>query len=101
MKGKIILRDFLKVTLATLILFALVESLLRGTFFIRNSIMPVVPIPYVIGENYGPVPPWVDNLRILERDETLFWKNRPNLSRTYIDIFSPAHTVEDRTKDIR
>jgi len=56
-----------------------------------------VPLPYVVGDEYGPVPPWLDGLRILERDEALIWKNRPNLRQRYVDVFGPAHTEQDRT----
>lgn len=60
-----------------------------------------IPLPYVIGNDYGPVPPWLDGLRILEHDKVLIWKNRANLRRKYIDIFSPVHTEEQRTSLLR
>ncbi|NIM98555.1 MAG: hypothetical protein GTO24_10885, partial [candidate division Zixibacteria bacterium] len=60
-----------------------------------------VVLPYVIGQGYGPVPPWSDGLRILEPDESLIWRNRPKLSRRYIDVFTPVHTEQDRTSLLR
>jgi hypothetical protein len=56
-----------------------------------------IPLPYAIGHSYGPSPPWIDGLRILEPDETLIWKNRSNLHRRYMDIFSPVRVPEERS----
>jgi lysophospholipase L1-like esterase len=101
MRGKAILKELSKTIGATLVVFAVVESLIRVAYFIRNSMAAYVVLPYVIGNNYGPIPPWVDGLRILEPDEALFWKNRPNLRRKYIDIFTPVHSQEERTSLLR
>ena len=101
MTGKIILKGLSRGIVATLVFFVLIEALLRVAYLIRNSTVNEIPLPYVMGNDYGAVPPWVDGLRILEPDETLFWKNRPNLARKYIDIFSPINTEEDRTALLR
>ncbi len=95
------LRELSKAIVATLVFFAIVESLLRATYFIRNSMVAYVPLPYMIGDEYGPAPPWSDGLRILEPDEVLIWRNRANLRRRYIDVFSPPHTEEERTSLLR
>jgi hypothetical protein len=58
----------------------------RGLYY--DSRVEYVPIPYAIGDNYGPVPPWVDSLRMLELDQALIWQERPNLHRKYVDVFS-------------
>ena len=101
MNGKVFLEDLLKVAVATLVLFAITEFVLRLTYFTRNSLLDYIPLPYQLGDSYGPIPPWLDGLRILEQDDTLMWKNRLTLQRKYIDIFSPVNTEEDRTSLLR
>ena len=53
-----------------------------------------VPLPYALGDEYGPVPPWLDRLMILVPDSTLIWRSLPNVHRTYVDIFSPAQMAD-------
>ncbi len=60
-----------------------------------------VPLPYVIGHDYGPVPPWLDSLLILGPDEDLIWKNRPSLRRRYVDLFRPAQSEKERLALLR
>ena len=60
-----------------------------------------VPLPYAIGNDYGPVPPWNDALDLLRDDRTLIWKNEPNARRTYLDVFSPVHSAQDRIALLR
>ena len=82
---------------ATLLVFAILETLLRLAYFARNLMVTEVPLPYVFGYDYGPIPPWLDGLRMLEADKALIWKNRPNIQRKYIDVFSPAHSEQEKT----
>jgi hypothetical protein len=93
-RGKAVFKELSKTIGATLMVFAVVESLLRVAHFIRNSMAAYVALPHVIGDVYVPIPPWADGLHILEPDEALFWKNRPNpdLRRRHIDIFTPVHS---------
>src|SRR5947199_9361340 len=98
---KIGLREVYQGLAGTLVCFVILEVLLRIAYFARNSMVDYVPLPYAVGGEYGPIPPWVDGLRILEQDETLIWKNRPNLRRKYVDVFSPVHTEQDRTSLLR
>jgi lysophospholipase L1-like esterase len=60
-----------------------------------------VPLPYSVGDDYGPVPPWVDRMMILVPDDELIWRNLPNVRRTYVDIFSPAPSAAARTALLR
>jgi lysophospholipase L1-like esterase len=83
----------LAVTLAGLLAL---EALLRGAYALRNASVDVVPLPYAIGDEYGPVPPWLDGLRILVPDDELLWRGRPNARRRYVDVFSPAAREDDR-----
>ncbi len=86
---------------ATLIVLALLEGLLRLAYVVRNNAVSRMPLPYVFGQIYGPVPPWIDGLRLLEPDETLLWKGRPNVRRTYVDVFSPVHDDAERLSLLR
>jgi len=90
-----------KSLVTTLIFFALSEGVLRGAYSVRNAFVQRVPLPYALGDEYGPVPPWLDRLMILIPDSTLIWRSLPNVHRTYVDIFSPAHRADDRTKLLR
>ncbi len=86
---------------ATLVFLAVCEVLLSAAYAIRNSAVPYVPLPYVIGQDYGPIPPWLDSQLMFTRNETLLWRNRPNLRRRYLNMFSPARSVEDRIAVLR
>lgn len=101
MRWKAVLKELSKTIGATLLVFALVESLLKVAYFVRNATVSYVALPYAIGQGYGPIPPWADGLRILEPDESLIWRNRSRLRRSYIDVFSPVHTERDRTSLLR
>lgn len=85
----------------TVVMFAAAEVLLRVAYAIRNAMVTEIPLPYAIGHSYGPLPPWVDALRILEPDPVLIWKNRASLRRRYMDIFTPARTQEERMSPLR
>ena len=97
MKRKVIFSEIAKGLGATLLVFAILEALLRLAYFARNSMVTEVPLPYVFGSYYGPIPPWLDGLRMLESDDLVIWKNRPNIHRKYVDIFSPAHSEQEKT----
>src|SRR5262249_48112012 len=85
----------------TIIFFAVLEILLRGTYAVRNLIVRAVPLPYAFGDDYGPVPPWLGAQMILHPDRILIWRNEPNAKRVYLDIFAPAWTEADRTALLR
>jgi lysophospholipase L1-like esterase len=101
MRGKDIFKELAKVVAATMIVFALVECLLRVAYFVRNSMVDYVVLPYNAAQDFGPVPPWLDGLRILERDDAVFWRNRRNVRRNYMDVYSPVQVEEDRTALLR
>ena len=101
MKGKAFLKQVSRAIAVTIVFFGVIECLLRIAYFLRNAAVDYVPIPYVIGHSRGPVPPWLDDLRILEPDHALIWKNRPNLHRKYVDVFSPVWREEERTSLLR
>lgn len=101
MRSRTTLNDLSKGLLATLVVLVAVECLLRTVYFIRTSLVTEIPLPYVIGQDYGPIPPWQDGLRILEPDDVLFWRARRNLRRTYVDVFSPVQTEGERTSLLR
>jgi len=90
-----------KSLITTVIFFGAAEVALRGAYAVRNSMVNRVPLPYALGDQYGPVPPWLDRMMILVPDATLIWRSLPNVHRTYVDIFSPARRAEDRTALLR
>jgi lysophospholipase L1-like esterase len=96
-----LLRVLGKSTAATVVFFLVAEIALRAVYFARNSFVEYVPLPYVVGDDYGPIPPWLDNLLILKPDDALIWKNLPNARRAYVDIFTPVWQDRDRMALLR
>lgn len=90
-----------KSVLTTLIFFLVVEIALRVSYAGRNAFVRYVPLPYVVGDDYGPIPPWLDNLLILRPDPVLIWRNIPNARRNYVDIFTPVWRDSDRMALLR
>jgi len=68
---------------------------------VQTCALPIFPLPYVVGDDYGPIPPWLDNLLILKPDDALIWKNLPNAKRAYVDIFTPVWRDGDRIALLR
>src|SRR5262249_6708436 len=99
------MRSFLSATIKslifTIIFFGFAEAGLRAAYAVRNSMVRLVPLPYSVGDDYGPTPPWLDRLLILVPDDHLIWRSLPNVRRTYVDIFSPAPTDASRTALLR
>ena len=95
------MKSVLKGLVTTLLFFTLTEAGLRGAYAARNAMVRRVPLPYSVGDDYGPIPPWLDRLLILVPDDTLIWRSAPHVQRTYVDIFSPAHSAADRTALLR
>ena len=96
-----LLAGLIKSLITTVIFFAIIEVGLRAVYGVRNALVHVVPLPYALGDEYGPIPPWLDRLMILVPDDTVIWRLLPNVNRTYLDIFSPVPTAEDRTALLR
>jgi len=82
--------------LATLLIGAAAETALRAAYALRNASVEAIPLPYVPGDHYGPVPPWGDALRLLEPDPDLIWRTRPGARRRYVDVFAPAENEGER-----
>jgi len=94
-------RSILKSLVTTIIFFGAAEAALHAVYFTRNAFVRRVPLPYSVGDDYGPVPPWVDRMMILVPDDQLIWRNLPNVRRTYVDIFSPAPNAAPPTALLR
>ena len=62
-----------KSLIATLIFFTIFEIGLRGAYVARNATVRSIPLPYALGDEYGPIPPWLDRLLILVPDNALIW----------------------------
>ncbi len=90
-----------KPLLFTLAFFLIIEITIRVVYAVRNAQVEAVPLPYVVGHDYGPLPPWLGDLTILTPDDDLIWKSRPNLRRRYVDIFSPIHSDAERRSLLR
>ena len=95
MKQKAMLNKLAKVIGVNLVIFALVECIIRGAYLIRNSMVEHVPLPYGFASDYGPSPPWLESRSLIKPDETLVLRGQPNLRRTYIDVFSPVRTQDE------
>jgi lysophospholipase L1-like esterase len=98
---KKVLHEGFAIGLITMTIFVLLELSIRVAYVARNSMVAYVPLPYTINDDYGSLPPWLHNLRILVPDENLIWKARSNLRRTYVDVFRPMHSEEDRRALLR
>lgn len=96
-----VFKEIAKGLLVTVVGFVILEALLRIAYFGRNWMVTEIPLTYVFGDDHGPIPPWLDGLRILEPDKVLIWKNRPNIQRRYIDVFIPAHSEREKTAILR
>jgi lysophospholipase L1-like esterase len=92
---KIVLREFAKGIAVTLVFFVIVECFIRVAYFIRNSMVDYIPLPYSMTSDYGPRPPWLENRRLLRPDKTLLWRGQPNLRERYVDIFGPVPSEEE------
>jgi lysophospholipase L1-like esterase len=96
-----VFKDITKGLVVTVVGFVILEALIRIAYFSRNWMVTEIPVTYVFGDDHGPIPPWLDSLRILEPDKVLIWKNRPTIQRRYIDFFSPAHSEKEKTTILR
>jgi lysophospholipase L1-like esterase len=85
-----------KSAFASLVLLVVSEALLRGAYGVRNSTVRYIPLPYSLGDDYGPMPPWLDRFHLLVHDDALLWRNVRSVERTYVDIFSPVWQESDR-----
>jgi lysophospholipase L1-like esterase len=85
----------------TVVFFILMELVLRASYWGRNALVQYVPLPYTVGDDYGPIPPWLDNLLILRPDDALIWRNIPGARRAYVDIFAPVWSDADRVALLR
>jgi lysophospholipase L1-like esterase len=100
-RGKITLSNILKAGVATVVFFALLESLIRIAYHVRNSYVDVTLLPYAMQDEYGPVPPWIKQNSMFKGDYSLLWTGTPNFHRRYIDDFSPVRKNSDRYALIR
>lgn len=101
MNYKPVLKESVKTVLAVVVVLGILEIAIRTSYAIRNSMVSYVVLPYTAAQDFGPVPPWVDDLRILEPDDELAWKNRHNVQRKYLDVYSPVESEQDRTALLR
>jgi lysophospholipase L1-like esterase len=89
------------VLIAPILLVVLLEVAVRVAYRVRTAFVEEIPLPFVVGQKYGPVPPWIDEIRLLESDPRLIWRNKPSIERRYVDIFSPIPAAADRLALLR
>ena len=93
-KATTALKTLLKVLGVSLVIFAIAESTVRVAYYVRNSMVEYIPLPYMLPRAEGPIPPWRDQLSIVVRDDVMRRKYKPNSRRKYLSIFGPADSVE-------
>ena len=94
------IKNLAKVAIGSIVFVLLIEVGIRVVYQIRNSRVEYVPIPYMV-RNFGLVPPWMDGLRIVESDDLLLLRGRPNAQRKYLDLFCPMPSEEYRKAMLR
>ena len=87
--------------IATALCLGVLEVALRAAYRVRDRFVEAVPLPYRIGDDYGPTPPWLDRGRLLEWDDALLWRNRPSSHETYLSLFVPFPSDERRIDIVR
>lgn len=87
-------KTLLKALGVSLVIFAIAESSVRVAYYVRNSMVEYIPLPYMLPRAEGPIPPWRDQLTIVARDEVMLRKYKPNSRRKYLTIFGPVDSVE-------
>jgi len=86
---------------ATLLTFVAAEAALRIIYLGRDRFVEAVPLPYRIGDDYGPIPPWFDSSHMLEPDARLLWHNRSSFHARYLALFVPFPDDESRIRLVR
>lgn len=94
MKAATALKTLLKVLGVSMVIVVVAESAVRMTYYVRNSMVEYIPLPYMLQRAEGPIPPWRDQLGIMIRDDVMLRKYRPNSRRKYLSIFGPTESVE-------
>jgi hypothetical protein len=49
--------------------FCALEALLSIAYFGRDWMVTEISVTYMFGDDHGPIPPWLDGLRILQPDK--------------------------------
>jgi lysophospholipase L1-like esterase len=93
-----VVRDTIRALGIALLVLVGLEAGIRVVYALRNAMVEHVVIPYTAAQDFGPIPPWTDGLRILEPDDLLSWRNRRNVTRRYLDVYSPVRHEEDRAR---
>jgi lysophospholipase L1-like esterase len=94
-------RTLYKAIAGTVAFIVVGDLTLRLAYLARNHYVDAVPLPYTLGDDYGPQPPWLDSTRMLEPDDRLIWRNRSGFRQNYVDLFIPFRSNEARLELIR
>jgi hypothetical protein len=101
MKNNSILKESANTVAAVVVVLSILEIAVRVAYEVRNSMLSYVVLPYNAAQDFGSVPPRIDNLWILEPDEELSSRNRRNVPRTCMNVYSPVESEQDRTALLR
>lgn len=97
---KNLIKNLAKVAIGSIVFVLLIEVGIRIVYKVRNSRVEYIPIPYMV-RNFGLVPPWMEGLRIVEDDDVLLFRGRPNVQRRYLDLFCPMPSEQFRKAMMR
>ena len=97
---KNLIKNLAKVAIGSIVFLLLIEVGIRIAYHVRNSRVEFVPIPFMV-RNFGLVPPWMEGLRIIEPDDELLFRGKPNAQRKYLDLFCPMPSEEFRKRMLR
>jgi lysophospholipase L1-like esterase len=94
-------RETAKSIAALIVVLLLLELVVRVVFAARHAMVEYVALPYVMGGDFGPQPPWADGERMRVHDEDLFWRGRPDFEQRYVNLFTVVESDEVRRAMIR
>jgi lysophospholipase L1-like esterase len=83
----------------TALAFVAAEAAVRIVYACRGRFVEAVPLPYRIGDDYGPTPPW--SASMFEYDDRLLWHNRGGFLARYVALFAPFADDDSRIRLVR
>jgi lysophospholipase L1-like esterase len=90
-----LIKNICVVAIVTIVCLLLIEGGIRVAYRVRNSRVEYVMVPYM-ARSFGATPPWANGLRILDPDDELIWQGHPYARQTYLDLFCPMESEDDR-----
>ena len=94
-------RETVKSIAALVVVLLVLELVVRVVFAVRHAMVEYVALPYVMGGDFGPQPPWADGERMRMHDPELFWRGRPDFEQKYVNLFTAVESDEVRRAVLR